>query len=175
MKVPLFPSITICHIVYEATFFSFCGDKRWKPFSICSQEQRLVRVELLTPGLILPQLVYWYWLSPSAASKCNQLEAKRMGQIKQTCCFGFCRLSAWYSDAGVSVMLIPASGVHCKCTDRSVHVFALCQWSQLLMKWSWAKEAYSFFFIKLCLAVKHVVFEIVIMKPTRFRRLGVAM
>lgn len=136
-------------------------------------------VELLTPGLILPPLVYWYWSSLSAASECDQLEAKRMGQIKQTCCFGFCRLSAWYSDAGVSVMLIPASGVHskCTCTLMSVHLlFVLCQWSQLLMKWLRANEAFSFFFIRLCLAVKHVVFfKIVIMKPTRFRRLGVSM
>lgn len=118
-------------------------------------------VELLTPGLILPPLVYWYWSSLSAASECDQLEAKRMGQIKQTCCFGFCRLSAWYSDAGVSVMLIPASGVHskCTCTLMSVHLlFVLCQWSQLLMKWLRANEAFSFFFIRLCLAVKLVVF-----------------
>lgn len=68
-------------------------------------------MEVLTSGLIFPQLVAWYWSSPSTTSECDQLEPKRFGQIKQTCCFDFCRLSVWYSDGGVSVLLIPASGV----------------------------------------------------------------
>lgn len=85
-----------------------------------SQDQRLACVDVLTSGLIWPQLVPWYWSSPSTASKCDQLEPERFGQIKQTCCFDFCRLSAWYSDGGVS--LFPTSGV------------TPCWWSLLLTK-----------------------------------------
>lgn len=76
-----------------------------------SQDQRLACVDVLTSGLIWPQLVAWYWSSPSTASKCDQLEPERFGQIKQTCCLDFCRLSAWYSDGAGGVSLFPTSGV----------------------------------------------------------------
>lgn len=77
-----------------------------KTLYVGSQDQRLVCVEVLTSGLIFPQLVAWYWSSPSTTSECDQLESKQLGQIKQRCCFDFCRLSVCYSDGGV-----PTSGV----------------------------------------------------------------
>lgn len=74
------------------------------------------------PGLIFLQLVPWCWSRPNAASECDQSEPKRFGHIKQTCCFRACRLSAWCSHDGVSVPLIPTSGL------------TLCRWSQRLRK-----------------------------------------
>lgn len=96
-------------IVFLAVFFSSSLSIGAGLLYVGSQDQRLACVDVLTSGLIWPQLVPWYWSSPSTASKCDQLEPERFGQIKQTCCLDFCRLSAWYSDGGF--LLFPTSGV----------------------------------------------------------------
>lgn len=151
------------HCLQGCLSFLFVCDKGWNPLSVGSREQRLVCVELLTSGLILPQLVWWYWSSPSDASESDQLEPKWIGQLKQACCFGFYRLSVWYSDGGVSVLLALAASARaqswpCTCCLPSV--------SGHSWLWNWCnktfisdlREAFSFFFfIKLRLAVPHAV------------------